>query len=441
MSIIRGDSTTTPPLHPRMPVRGARGRVSKGGVLFDIFVFAVPCTMFLEVTVVGRIFAPEFMLLAALPILLAGKGRALSAPLPRTLIYLGLLWLAGQVVTDLIRETPFEDYARGWAKITLTMLNFASLYLLLHDNRRRIVLFASGLVVGGILVYFINPGGFAEGHPWKFGYGVPVTLMLVLVAQNTFERGNPRMVSAVLLFASGLNLVMGFRSFAGICFLTGVYLLLRTRRSRGRPRISFARMAAIGLAILAATIGFVELYSYAAQTGALGAKAQAKFEIQASRKLGLLWGGRTEVVVALHAIVDSPLVGHGSWARNREYASLLLELHGYGPTARQMFLRSDIIPSHSYIFGAWMQAGLMGAVFWGWVILLIARVLTGQYQTREQLTPLIIFVCFVLLWDILFSPFGALGRLYATYYTVVVMFALESTRAADRRGVPAVGTS
>ena len=441
MGIIRGDSTTTPPLHPGMPVRGTHGPASKGGLPLDIFVFAVPCTMFVEITVVGRIFAPEFMLLAALPILLVGKGRALSAPLPRTLIYLGLLWLAGQVVTDLIRGTPFGDYARGWAKITFTMLNFVALYLLLHDNRRRIMLFASGLVVGGILVYFINPGGFAEEHPWKFGYGVPLTLMLVLVAQNAFERNNPRMVSAALLFAAGLNLVMDFRSFAGICFLTGGYLLLQTRRPRGRPRISFARMAALGLAILAATIGFVELYGYAAQTGALGAKAQAKYEIQASRKLGLLLGGRLEVVVALHAIADSPLIGHGSWARGREYASLLLELQGYGPTERQIILRSDVIPSHSYIFGAWMQAGLMGAVFWGWVVLLIARVLTGQYQTREHLTPLIVFVCFVLLWDVLFSPFGALGRLYATFYTVVAMFAMESARAADRRGVPAVETS
>ena len=83
----------------------------------------------------------------------------------------------------------------------------------------------------------------------------------------------------------------------------------------------------------------------------------------------------------------------------------------------------------------------MGAVFWGWVVLLIARVLASQYQTREQLTPLIIFVCFVLLWDVLFSPFGALGRLYATFYTVVAMFAMESARAAGRRGVPAAETS
>ena len=397
--------------------------------------------MFVEITMVGRIFAPEFMLLAALPILLVDKGRALSAPLPRTLIYLGLLWLASQVVTDLIRETPFRDFARGWAKITLTMLNFIALYLILHDNRRRIVLFASGLVAGGILVYFVNPGEFSVEHPWKFGYGVPVTMMLVLVAQNAFERNNPRLVSAVLLFAAGLNLVMGFRSFAGICFLTGVYLLLQTRRSRDRPRMSFARVVALGLAILAATFGFVELYGYAAQSGALGAEAQAKYEIQASRKLGLLFGGRTEVVVALHAIADSPLIGHGSWARDREYASLLLELQGYGPLARQMGLGSDVIPSHSYLFGAWVQAGLMGAVFWGWVVLLIARVLASQYQTREQLTPLIIFVCFVLLWDVLFSPFGALGRLYATFYTVVAMFAMESARAAGRRGVPAAETS
>ena len=321
------------------------------------------------------------------------------------------------------------------------MLNFVALYLLLHDNRRRIVLFASGMVVGGMLVYFLNPGEFAVGHPWKFGYGVPATLTLVLVAQGAFEQNNPRLVSAVLFFAAGLNLVMGFRSFAGICFLTAVYLLLQSRRSGRRLKISLTKILALGVVFVVATISFVELYGYAAESGALGAEAQAKYEMQASRKLGLLFGGRTEVVVALYAIADSPLIGHGSWARDREYASLLLELQGYGPIARQIALGSAVIPSHSYIFGAWMQAGLMGTVFWGWVLLLIARVLASQYQTREQLTPLIIFVCFVLLWDVLFSPFGALGRLYATFYTVVAMFAMESTRAADRQGFPAAETS
>ena len=441
MSNFRGDSTAIPPLRPGMPIRGAPGRASKGGGLLDCFVFAVPCAMFVEITVVGRLFAPEFMLLAVLPFLLTDRGRALSAPLPRTLIYLGLLWLVSQVATDLIRETPFRDLARGWAKITLTLLNFVALYLLLHDNRRRIVLFASGLVLGGILIYLFNPGEFSVRHPWKFGYGVPVTLALVLVAQGAFERNNPRIVSAVLFFAAGLNLVMGSRSFAGICFLTGVYLLLQSRRSRGRPRISFLRLVGLGVVFLVATIGFVELYGYAAQTGALGAEAQAKYQTQVSRRFGLLLGGRTEVVVALHAIADSPLIGHGSWARDKEYASLLLELQGYGPTARQMALGSAVIPSHSYIFGAWMQGGLLGAVFWGWVMLLIARVLASQYQIREQLAPLIIFVCFVLLWDVLFSPFGALGRLYATYYTVVAMFAMESARAAIHQGVQAAETS
>ena len=84
MSIIRGDATAFTPPRPGTPAHGARGRASKGAGLLDFFVFAVPCTMFVEITVVGRLFAPEFMLLAALPFLLIDRGRALAAPLPRT---------------------------------------------------------------------------------------------------------------------------------------------------------------------------------------------------------------------------------------------------------------------------------------------------------------------------------------------------------------------
>ena len=75
--------------------------------LLDALVFVIPCLLFLEFRLVGRIFAPEVLLIALAPALLLFKGRLLTAPMPRTLLMLGLLWLFSQVATDLIRDTPF----------------------------------------------------------------------------------------------------------------------------------------------------------------------------------------------------------------------------------------------------------------------------------------------------------------------------------------------
>ncbi len=85
------------------------------------------------------------------------------------------VWLAGQIVTDLIRHIPFEDYIRGWAKIGITIINFSAVFILTFGNRRRIVLYAIGLALGGILGYYFNPNIYAEDYPWKFGVGESLT--------------------------------------------------------------------------------------------------------------------------------------------------------------------------------------------------------------------------------------------------------------------------
>ncbi len=205
-------------------------RTARPSRLIDALVFAIPCLLFLELTLVGRLFLSEVLILALAPALLLFKWRLLVAPMPRTLLLLGLVWLLSQVTTDLIRDTPFQDYSRGWAKIAFTMINFATLYMLLHNNRRRLVLFAMGLVVGGLLQHTFNPSQLSNVEPWKFGLAAPVTLLLVLCAQRGFEHNLPRMVALFMLVAAGINLINNFRSLAGVCFVTAMFLFIQSRQ-------------------------------------------------------------------------------------------------------------------------------------------------------------------------------------------------------------------
>lgn len=400
--------------------------------MLDALVFAIPCLLSLELQLVGRLFAAELLLLALAPILLLYKGRLLVAPMPRTLLMLGLLWLFSQVATDLVRNTPFGDYSRGWAKIAFTLINFAALYMLLHDNRRRLVLFAMGMVVGGYLHHVLTPAVEAQTDPWKFGLAAPVTLLLVLGAQRGFERNAPRMVSLFLFFAAGLNLVMGFRSLAGICFVTAIFLFIQSRQSRPGARLSRSRLVLITIIGVIGVIGFFEFYGYAAREGMLGAQAQQKYKAQASNQYGVLLGGRTAVLVAMRAIADSPIIGHGSWAKNAKYRTMLYKLSG--ATSIQQFIKRDsgLIPSHSFIFGAWVEAGIIGAVFWAYVLWLTARNLVYLNQMQEVLTPLIAYISFVMLWDIVFSPFGFDRRVLVPFFIIVVMFSWDVVLANRR---------
>lgn len=398
----------------------------------DVLAFLIPSLAFLEIGVIGRLFIPEIILLGLLPLLLYARGRWLWAPLPRKLLLFGTAWLAAQIITDLVRSTPFQDWTRGWAKITFFLLNFSALYLFLMGRRSRILWFAAGIVCGQILSYFIAPNMYAAGNTWKFGVGGAVTLAIALFTQTAFATRRPLMPELMLAGSAALNILMGLRSLGAVCFVAALYLFGRRLFARLRPHARNLGMRGWAVVVVAALVSGIAIkttYEYAASQGWLGGEALAKYESQSSGELGILIGGRKEILASGQAILDSPLIGHGSWAKNRMYIELLLERLsdlGYGADGAYGEDSEDLIPTHSYLFGAWVEAGLMGAVFWAFVALLSVRCLGVMFTFRHE--PLVAFGAFIavsLTWDILFSPFGALTRLYVPYYLVLLMFLLK----------------
>lgn len=397
----------------------------------DILIFLIPLSGFIELHLVGRLFAPDIIMLALFPFVMLSMGRHLADPLPKMFIVLGLVWLVGQVVTDIVRHTPFHDYARGWAKIAFTLINFCVIYLLINNRPRRIILYAAGLVVGGILGFFLNPNIYTAGHPWKFGVGWPLTLLIIMSAALFMHHRRQHRLFAIGLvaFAAVLNVYLGFRSLGGICFLTATYLILQLfcRRSNAHAmRVRPRNIVLLSLVLMFAGFVAMEAYKHAAISGLLGETNREKYEVQAMGEYGLLLGGRSEILVAGQAVMESPLLGHGSWAKNWDYAELLVELKhrlGYvtGPVGEL-----GLIPAHSHIMGAWVEAGILGAIFWFWVISLPARTLLYLYQIKAQNSILIVFLAFSLIWDVLFSPFGAERRFITPYYVIVMITFLGS---------------
>jgi hypothetical protein len=400
----------------------------QGGWFADLLVLLIPASAFVQFHVVGVLFAPDVLLLVLFPFVLAADADRLRHRLPRILLVLGAAWLAAQVATDLIRSTPFYDYARGWAKIANTLTNFTVIYTLVYHDFRRVAFYTFGLASGGILTYLFNPNLYAAGDPWKFGYGYGVILLVVLGAALLDDRGRHGFAILIMAAAAAVNLYNGFRSLAGECFLTATYLIVQRfarARQRSGSQVSLAG-ACVTYAILAlASVGLLLIYRYGATSGMFGYTQWRKYEIESSGSYGVLVGGRIDFLVGLQAVADSPLVGHGSWAKDWRYQSrpdtLMAEL-GYRTSGGA---DSWVIPAHSHLVGAWVEAGIVGAAFWVWVFSLPWRVLARLYRSAEPLSPLVAFLALVLIWDIILSPYGA-DRLFATpFYVAVMMFSLE----------------
>lgn len=439
--MIRDTHIGEPPLAPTRKAKAFRHNAARRNriTLWDLLAFLVPLLQFAQIPLGGQLLGPEIALLVLLPFLVITRGRRLLHPLPRTYLLLAALWLCSQIFTDLLRTTPFEDFSRGWTKIAFALITFGALYLLLYGSRRRILLFAAGFALGGILTYFLNPHPYAEAQWWKFGLGIPLSLALVMLSTALNIRKLRTFGIALLVLGALVNIYLDFRSLGAIMALTASYQVLQAFMGRRGGRATSVRLR--HLLVLGVVIGAVALitlsgYEYVVQEERLlGEDARQRYEMQSQGEYGVLLAGRSELLVSSRAILDSPLIGHGSWAKDCYYANLLLTLRsqlGYSPGGEREIC---LIPTHSHIFGAWVEAGVLGAVFWLWVLTLAVRVLLRLYQTYERLVPVAAFFAFLLLWDLVFSPYGLELR-YRTPYEVVLMMAFLPATLRQRRVKP-----
>jgi len=426
------------------PDQNWEARLTSSGL--NLVIFLVPALMWLQFSVVGSLYGGDFLLAGLFFVLLCQRRSfaPLKAPLPKRFLTFGFIWLFGQVVTDIVRHTSAHDCARGWARIVITLLHFSVLYLLLHSKPQQIIIYGWGLVVGGVLTYFFHPFVFAGQYPWEFGWGFPVTLAVFLLTSGRTYRS--------LLLPLGIavvNLYLGFRSMSAVCFLASIYLFVRITSFKSETRRQAplrAKQVVAALVLFAVGAwGLAAAYARAASSGLLGDQAQYKYEFQSGGEYGLLLGGRSEILLGFLAIYDSPVLGHGSWAKNPEYVAAYQEamlLLGYDQSSFQRGQGTGIdseendylIVAHSHILGAWVEAGILGALLFLWLLVLAFRFLKRVFTARVRLAPFITFSAFWLIWNLCFEPYGGDKRFSVLYFAVVLIsyMSLLSAHSASR---------
>jgi len=437
----------------RLPPATVRRRT---GVLdrSDVLVFLIPFLQFIRINLIGVLNGSDIMMLAVFVYLtFSGKFR-ITTKVGKWSLVLGSLWLASQIVTDFVRHSAFADYARGWSNIGLTLVSLAVLWTMLYEQPRRLMIFGWGLVAGCVLWFFISPTPSMVGDvgdAWKFAFSYPLTLAVFLLASRKECRG-PWPVTLSLVIGV-LNMWKGSRSVGGVCLAAALYLLVTgflRRKSAASSRLKTGTAVLLVASILVSVAGIFWAYGYAASAGILGEDARKKYEEQSSGEYGVLLGGRTELLASIPAVYDSPILGHGSWARDPIY---LIGQHralaALGYEGAMFFDRAQIvegqIPAHSYFFQAWVDGGVLGAVFWGWMFVLTARELMRVYPVTAVLLPVASFLAFLFLWNIPFSPYGTQERITFPYTIMVLMtcadMAFRTARAAAAKSATQIPRS
>jgi O-antigen ligase len=422
---------------------------SREAFFSDAGIFLLGAAGIYSINIVGALPGDEVLLFPVLPVLLLSRGGRAFARQYLWFYVLMAGWLLGTIIADTYVGSPAVSRMKGIARVLFFAFDFMALAILLNNKTRRMVVFALSIVA--VMLYYVWSFRGLFLLQWKFG-GASATIMLSLLAASYFyERRKHRIWIGISLVLAGLNLVYAFRSQMAIVLISTALILpifsehetLQPDRSR-RARNTFKLITLLALAGGAAYLAS-QAIKIASERGLFEEELAQKFQTQSEGKLGVLFGGRPETLVAIQAIRDSPLIGHGSFAVDPRYLELRQDIqyeYGYTDTDTTEDTGDPSIPTHSHLTMAWVESGIFGGLLWIYVLVLAIRAILRIPLLRPNLAPLYCYLLVNFVWDILYSPFGSINRLWGAYL-ILVSFGLlkapviEELPAAMRRWRPA----
>jgi O-antigen ligase len=399
----------------------------------DLTIFILSLAGVYSVGLVGALPGNEILLLPLLPALLIYKGSRAFNREYRWFLILVAAWLLGTLVADAIVDNYAINRMKGIARVVFFALDFMGLAILINQKPRRMIVFA--LSIAAVMVFYGREfqGDFLT--QWKFGYASALTILALLAASYYNARQKYKTCVFIFLVLAALNLYFAFRSQMVIVLIAGALTVpvFENRRAlaRRQTRPKSNNFRALILLALAGGAIFIanQAIKLAATQGFLGENTSSKFQAQSSGKLGVLVGGRPETLVAIQAIIDSPIFGHGSFAADPKYLALKQDLqYEYGYSDTDTPEEEGGIPTHSHLTMAWVESGIFGGLLWLYILGLTIRAILQTAVHRQTFSPLYCYFLVNFVWDILFSPFGSVNRLWGAFFVLLSYNVLRSAK-------------
>ena len=412
---------------------------SREAFFTEAALFILGTAGFYTLNVVGALPGSEALLLPMLPVLLLAQGRRAFDRQYLLFYILAGGWFLGTQFADIYNGIPNFNRLKGTARVVFFIFDFMALAILINNKTRRLVIFA--LSIAAVLITLTLHSSSDFMVQWKFGVSQGLAIIALLGSSYYYAKRRYRICFLISLVLAGLNLRYGFRSQLGVHFVAMVLIWPLSAQARRQPANSHsiqAKARILILLVVAAGAAYAANASikYAAEEGFFEESENQKFLEQAGGDYGVLVGGRPETLVAIQAIRDSPIIGHGSFAYGLRYMQLKQDIqyeHGYSDSDEPEDVDYPTIPTHSHLTMAWVEGGILGGICWIYVLFLTLRGLLRLSSLHPPLAPLYSYLLVSFLWDVLYSPFGSVNRMRAAFYILLSYNILKSPAAAATR--------
>lgn len=325
--------------------------------------------------------------------------------------------------------------------LILCLLLF-SMNWMIGDSKKQLVAALAGYSLSFIVVLILNlpvPSTVYHELPWRLGLGAAVTLLVCVIIYNF-----PRLYIVGLIAIGALipiHLLLGSRTLGALTLVVFVVSAWTYMFGSHSPK-AVRTESLIRLLVLAGVgaLGIYGLMVFAVDLSVLPDELQRKFEGQLQNSYGLAAAARPDTAAAIYGISKRPITGYGSSTVDPDVYAFYAQLGAMNYSTEEDQVYKSLLerewlqgnPSHSHIFGAWVDAGVVAAVSWMVVLGLCVRVLMQVVNYRSAITPLATLVAVLLLWDVLFSP-GPIRLTVALSLTVLLFVDRLLTREMNRQ--------
>ncbi|MDL5352328.1 hypothetical protein [Microbacterium sp. zg-YB36] len=260
---------------------------------------------------------------------------------------------------------------------------------------------------------------------WKFGIAFQAVVITLWIVSRHVKNYRAASV-AVLVLGTLVSLFAGYRSAALIALAAALITVVKgTDRRLGPMRLTF---------VIAGGVVAYWLLTASIDAGLFGVELQIKTLAQSGS--GVL-GGRTELALSAAAIGAAPAFGWGSLqAVNAETigrAQRIAEHFGLDPSVYlPIWIRPNgALSVHSMLFQAWIEGGLIAAVF---PLALVGLLIWSVLASRGRWSALTVFASLATTWDLLFSPwdFGRSALIAAS--CALAVWSIVSAGRSDTTG-------
>lgn len=387
----------------------------------DILVFIIGLLSMIKLRILGTFGVSE--LIVFISYLFVNPFKAQENSQIRNLMYFAFLWLVGVLLSDLVNNSTLEDSLKGAFNVVFLMALIPFCYWALIDKPSRMLFFWAGVGISSILGFRYQRLGMMNELQADIWLVYALKWSFLFLGGWLYYKGK-RTWSYALIIAFGTWTLFHLSRNIFLIFTFTVVLLLYIGKlddTNIEYKLQRYKQGVIKLFLVLgiAFIGITNVYEKLASDGVLGERAKVKYERQKNSEIGLA-SGRADFLASLYAISKKPVFGYGSYAKDKNHLyDRFNKMIGMpsSPGAKSSALKH--VPGHSYMLGAWVYAGILGFVFWLFILKTIFSFLRQHLFEDPQLLCMNLMLTFSMLWDIFFSPFS--DRLNFVMYIVLII--------------------